>query len=195
MPVRAAPLQSYNPTVRLFFCVELEESVREALGQLARAVRARFSQGSWVAQDNLHITLRFLGEVEERRLGELTQLGQALAQAHRPFTLTLDQWGAFPAPRRARVLWVGPGRPVREFAQLAEDCEQEVQKLGFPPERNAAVPHVTLARFRQPADVQAVLQTVFSPIPVRVDAVTLMRSELRPQGPRYTPVARWDLQG
>jgi len=182
--------------VRLFFCVELPDAVRADLGRAARGLRARIGVGKWVAEENLHITLRFLGEGDADVLAAVRNLGQAVAAETLPFELLLDRLGAFPSPHRARVLWAGPTRESAPFSELARRIEQAVTGLGFPAERREAAPHVTLARLRVPQDVAAVVTTVsLAALTAPVERLTLMRSELRPQGPVYTPVERWRFGG
>lgn len=179
--------------MRLFYCVELPSTVRAALTQRARALQGRIRAGTWVAEENLHITVRFLGEVGEDLLPALCDLGSAGARRVAPFELVLDRLGAFPSPGRARVVWTGPTVDSGPFAILAQRIEEDVQRLGFPPEGKPAHPHVTLARLWIPQDVASILGGA-SPVLARVDRLTLMRSELRPHGPLYTAVARWPLE-
>lgn len=182
--------------MRLFYCVELPDDVRATLARSTRPFQVRIRGAAWVVEPNLHITLRFLGEVGEDLLPALRDLGGSVASETVPFELSLDRLGAFPSPGRARVLWVGPTKDSAPFAILAQRIEEDVGVLGFPPERKSAHSHVTLARLRIPQDLAAVVEgTALPPLRARVDALTLMRSELRPQGPLYTAVARWSLGG
>ena len=183
--------------MRLFFCVELEKPVRDALTGIAARLKGRLGAGvKWVARDNLHITVRFLGEVEDSLAEGLAEVGGEVARATAPFSFPLTGLGAFPTPRRARVIWAGPGEPSPPFAQLARRVEAGVQALGFPPERKEAVAHITLARLKPPRDVAAALSEIAVPeLEVEVHSLTLMRSRLTPQGPIYTPLRRWELEG
>ncbi len=170
--------------------------MQEALAQQANALRRQSRAGTWVAPNNMHLTLRFLGEVPEAQTTQLQAVGYAVAQSSESFNLTLTRLGAFPSPRRARVLWAGTDKENPQFATLARRLEESVQRLGFPPEEKDPVPHVTLARFRPPVDLTPVLAgQVLAPLVVAARELTLMHSELRPQGPVYTPVARWPLGG
>jgi len=182
--------------MRLFYCVELSDGVRATLARSARPLQIRIRGATWVAEDNLHITLRFLGEVGEDLLPALGDLGGAIASETAAFELPLDRLGAFPHPGRARVLWAGPTTDSVPFAILAQRVEEDVQALGFPPERKPAHPHVTLARLRIPQDLASVVEGTTLPVlRAPVGGLTLMRSELRPQGPLYAPVERWRLGG
>lgn len=182
--------------MRLFYCVELPADVRATVARTTRPLQTRIRGATWVSEDNLHITLRFLGQVGEDLLPALRDLGEGIARETTPFDLSLERLGAFPHPSRARVVWVGPTAESAPFAILAQRVEDDVQTLGFPPERRPAHPHVTLARLRIPQDLAALVEgTALPPLRTTVDSLTLMSSELRPQGPLYTPVARWPLRG
>lgn len=183
-------------SVRLFYCVELGDDVRAGIARTARSLQARIRAGIWVAPENLHVTLRFLGEVGESLVPSLEKLGAEASSQLTPFELRLDRFGAFPSPARARVLWAGPAVDSAPFAALAHRIEEGVQALGFPPERRPAHPHVTLARLRVPQDLAPVIAGAPPPdLQAWVDDLTLMASEIRPEGPLYTPLARWSLGG
>ena len=186
----------YNRFVRLFFCLELSEEVKRALAEVAKRCQRALGEGKWVPAENYHLTVRFLGEVEEGKLPDLLNLGAGVANKVSPFSLTLEVLGGFPSPKRARVLWAGPKAESPEFLKLVELTEESLQRLGFPPEGKEALPHVTLARFKIPKDLSALLVKENLAIPrVEVESLTLMRSELRPEGACYTPISRWPLGG
>lgn len=176
--------------------MELEEGVRQALAELARRCRAALGDGSWVSPENYHLTVRFLGEVAEEKLPGLLELGAKAAKEAGPFSLKLEILGGFPQNKAARVLWVGPKTESLEFEKLCHRVEEAVQALGFPPEKKAPVAHVTLARFKNPKDLRPLLAKESVVIPeVRLGSLTLMRSELRPEGAKYTPLASWKFGG
>jgi len=182
--------------MRLFYCVELDQNAREALGRLIEELRRRLPQGKWVPPGNLHLTVRFLGEVEEEQLPGLLELGQRVAAESEPSSLILKVISAFPSPRRARVLWVGPLDGDQGFLDLCRRVEAGVRALGFPPETKEPRAHVTLVRFRRPQDLSPYLGDIqLEALDVPVQVLTLMRSELRPEGARYTPIERWELGG
>lgn len=186
----------YNPFVRLFFCLELSAEVKRAIAAVAKRCQKALGGGSWVPEENYHLTVRFLGEVEDGKLPDLLSLGADVARKVSPFSLALEVLGGFPSSKRARVLWVGPKEESPEFLRLVELTEESLQRLGFPPEGKGALPHVTLARFKIPKDLSVILAKENLAIPrVEVESLTLMRSELRPEGARYTPISRWPLGG
>lgn len=183
--------------MRLFFCLELPEDVRAKLAGVSARLATRLGTGvRWVVQENLHVTLRFLGEVAPEHQDALAEAATRIAESEARVRLALDRLGAFPTPRRAHVVWAGSEAPCPAFKSLAGALEDALTALGFEREARAPVPHVTLARLRIPRDVAAALSSVRPPaMTVELASLTLMRSELDPQGPRYTPLERFALGG
>ena len=151
---------------------------------------------AWVAEANLHVTVKFLGNVDEARLGDVSAALQRAAIVP-PFEVAIRGLGAFPAASRPRVLWAGaPESPT--FTRLAEDVDRALVALGFPPEARGFTPHVTLGRVREPrrdvALTQALEAAAARPFgTLRVDRVSLMRSDLSPRGALYTQLAAFPL--
>jgi 2'-5' RNA ligase len=179
-------------TMRAFFALPLDPEVRAAIGRVAAPLqRATRSAATWVDPENYHVTLRFLGDIDPRSTAALRELAVAAARECAPFELSLQTLGAFPSVERARVLWVGGATPDA-FRALAASIERGVVAQGFPPEPKPAVAHVTIARLKAPPDDrlrEAVARAGSLALGiVRPREVALVESELRPGGPRYTPL-------
>ncbi len=182
--------------MRLFFCVELPDEVRGLLAETGNQLKRKLGSAKWVNPENLHITLRFLGEMGEDAAVEAQQLAAGVAGEFEPFHLKLTTLGAYPRPERARVLWAGAAEGDERFTSIAQGLEEVAQAVGLPPERRRPSPHATLARFRSPCDVAHVIAPLpRGPLTVPVDEVVLMSSVLGPRGPTYRPVARLPLGG
>lgn len=153
---------------------------------------------AWVAPDNLHVTLKFLGSVAPDRLDAIIEAVGRVARAAAPFAVVVQGLGAFPTPARARVIWAGITAGATELAVLAARVEEALAPLGFDRETRAFSAHVTLGRVRAPRrDPRLVcaLERAGSAEFGRfeVDRLWLMRSELSPLGARYTPLESWPL--
>ena len=147
---------------------------------------------AWVAADNLHITLKFLGGVEDTRLSDVADAVGAAADV-RAFDVELRGLGAFPTPTRPRVIWAGTA-DAPAFAELAAGVDRALVALEFPPEERGFTPHVTLGRVREPrrdpALASALTAGATRPFGMfRVARVSLMRSDLSSRGARYTELA------
>lgn len=134
--------------MRAFIAIDLPETVRSALRREQAAVRAVCPDARWTRPEGIHLTLKFLGEITEAQVREVTE---ALARPARieTFSVEVKGFGFFPDARRPRVLWAGvEASPA--LKQLAQEVEDSMQKLGFPREDRPFRPHLTLARFGNP---------------------------------------------
>jgi 2'-5' RNA ligase len=182
---------------RLFFAVELPREIREAVAAYAARLRREFlaARASWPRPESLHLTLKFLGEVEAIRLDALHHAAAAAADWLAPFELTIDGTGTFPPRGAARVLWLGVRDDSGQLSRLQLRLDEECARVGFPRESKPFRPHLTLARARafQRAEIVAARDeahrgTPFGPHAFQVTGFVLMRSELGPGGSRYTPL-------
>lgn len=179
---------------RLFVAVALPDEVRHALAaHLAAALGERPLPGRPVAPRNWHLTLRFLGKVDETGY-DLLLRGLDRAELGPAFRLAFGGLGAFPRPRRATVLWLGIDEGAEELTRLAVTVETAAGDAGFLPEERPFHPHLTLSRIRPHQDVTATIDAVPGfPGRVAVDDVVLFRSHLQAGPPRYEIMERFAL--
>jgi 2'-5' RNA ligase len=184
-PTLPEPGPRNAPPLRVFFALWPDAGVRDALSALARDTAAQ-ARGRAPLAGNLHLTLAFLGDVAAPRIAALQAIGPAVASAVGPFTVTLDRVGAF---GNGGTAWVGASAPPRELERLAQLLTGALAKDGFPTERRAFHPHVTLARrCRHPTGTGIIVS-----IEWRVERITLNASERAPTGPRYRELGAWSL--
>lgn len=171
--------------LRLFTAVRVPEAQLEWLDDAVAELRS-LPGARWTAVANQHVTLNFLGWVEAALLGQVTAAVEAVAGRHRRARVSLAGLDAFPRPRRARVLWAGIDDPEGLLPALANDLAQELRAVGYEPEERVYTAHLTLARFKTPRSLDALLPPLPEPPgPFDVDRVTLFRSRLGPSGARY----------
>jgi 2'-5' RNA ligase len=168
------------------------------LAQEIDALRPHAGAIAWVAPDNLHITLKFLGSLDEARLADVVATIASVVTTP-AFDVLLRGLGAFPAPARPRVIWAGAA-DAPAFTDLATALEGGFAGLGFPPEERGFTPHVTLGRVREPRRDPALAAMLCAAATrpfgtLRVARVSLMRSDLSPRGARYTELHGWPLAG
>jgi len=183
--------------VRSFVAVPLDAAAQRALVALERELARAAPELKWVDPELMHLTLKFLGDVAEERLPEVTSAVRAALAPFRAFDVQLSGAGAFPDPAHARVLWAGAGAGTPELASLARAVEEAVEPLGFERESREWRAHVTLSRvktrLREPAKLQEALAAPHELPRFRVDRVHLMKSEQSPRGLSYTPLATMEL--
>jgi 2'-5' RNA ligase len=195
----AGPVPEAGDRVRSFVAVLLPDGLRARVEAAAAALRRRASGVSWVRVENLHLTLRFLGAIDEATRDRAQAALAEAAGASGPFSVTLGGFGAFPSPRAARVFWVGLLAGSAPLAALHARVEQALAARGVPPEGRPFHAHVTLGRARDPRGLRGLDDALgAAPAPIgetRVEAVHLMRSDLHPAGVRYSVLARLPLTG
>ena len=175
--------------IRLFIAIDLPEAVKDVLAETA----VRLSQNvpnraiRWVSHDQMHLTLRFLGDTAVSQLPDLQQELAKLATQYQPFQLWLRGAGAFPNPKRPRVVWAGLAGDLMPLRKMQADIEEWVVASGWSPEKWSYNPHLTLGRVKDPQQVRGLnWDTKLEEVGFGVTAVQLMQSELRPSGPVYT---------
>lgn len=179
--------------VRCFIAVDVEEpSVLDGLGRLQAGLEGTGADLKCVERENIHLTLRFLGDVREGLLGELKNLVTGLS--FEPFKMVLEGVGAFPNLRRPRVIWVGVTEGVSELTGIFNRLESGLVGLGFKPEGRGLSSHITLARVRSGKNRDRLVEQVrthgdesFGAFEVR--HIRLKKSVLTPRGPIYSTIA------
>ena len=173
----------------------------EALDVLAAAVeplRIAAPELRWTGRESWHLTLAFLGEVDEGLVAELSIRLERAAARHTQQRLSIAGGGAFPSAGRARVVWAGIRADSRALAALAGSVAAGARRAGAPPpdEGRKYHPHLTLARCRQPADVRNLTSVLAQAIGPEwtADAIHLVRSNLTGSSPRYEEVGAWPLR-
>lgn len=184
--------------VRSFIAIELPDRVKRGLRELQAQLKAG-SQApiKWVDPANIHLTLKFLGNVAADRLDEITTAMTQAVQGTPSFSLEIKELGVFPNPRRVQIVWVGLSGEVEKLARLQQRIESELEKLGFAPENRRFTPHLTLARLRDRATPeerqklgQLIAETEFDAVPsFTADSVKLMKSQLTREGPIYSQIS------
>jgi 2'-5' RNA ligase len=179
--------------MRLFVALEIPEAVRREVARRVAGLRERLPRARWVDTDILHLTLLFLGQVEEERVpGLAAALREAFAK-HPPLELRLAGGGTFPPRRPARVAWVGMEAPEDLAALQADASAAAVAAIGFEPEDRPYHPHVTLARCEPfwPRDAADKFTAAFPGAvgqPWVADHGILFESKLSPRGAKYRAV-------
>jgi 2'-5' RNA ligase len=175
--------------LRLFIAMPLPPEVERELDRLLAHLRPKSNNVKWVPAKNIHLTVKFLGDTDEKIVGKITSAIDEVATQYQPFVTTLDQVGAFPNLRRPRVIWIGGSEPIEDAARLALDIDHRMGKLRFEKEKRPFKPHLTLGRVRQGRRVDELadyLQTFeLEPIPLTLDRVVLFKSTLTPRGAIY----------
>jgi 2'-5' RNA ligase len=190
--------------LRLFIAISVPEEIKARLAALQREWRERLGRSSvsWTRPENLHLTLRFLGDVSSNRLDDLTGALAAAIAPQAPLLLAVTGLGFFPNTRRPRVLWAGIRDEAGELPELARRIATATDSFSRQPAEERFAGHLTLARIRRSGgDGSTTLDQYIQETAARAvgswraESVELVRSELHPVGSRYTTLARLPLAG
>jgi RNA 2',3'-cyclic 3'-phosphodiesterase len=182
--------------IRTFIGIDVGKPIRDRLVALQESLARSGAEVKWVERDNLHVTLLFLGEVDEREVPAVCKVvGEEVAK-HQPFTMSIETAGCFPNPRRPRVLWVGVGEGAQGVCALHDGLESPLLDLGcYRREDRRYTPHVTLGRVRGDRPPETLNQTLAKNAAWKggdtiVREVHVMSSQLGREGPVYTVLSR-----
>ncbi len=183
---------------RTFISLELDEALQRYLDGLIRKVAAELPRLSWVKPAGIHLTLAFLGELNDDELIQAAAAAEQAARGAAPFAYRLSHLGIFGSPRQPRVLWMGIAEPSGRLQQLQRTLTQELQRRSFAVDTRPFSPHLTLARCKVslPAEEQGRLQRILhsrqlTPSPLyHVRQVSVMKSDIARTGATYTSL--WD---
>ncbi len=180
-------------TIRAFVALKLPADIIEHAAGLQSALKAQGFRLRWVKPQNMHLTLKFLGDIPAAEADDVGQAVQRASHGTRPLALSVQGMGVFPGIKRPRVLWIGLAGQVEALQQLSSRIEDELADLGFARENRGFKAHLTLARFKEGVAPKDLLQAFeelgnFAPKPFAAEHLVLYKSDLRPQGAIYTPL-------
>ena len=183
--------------MRCFIGIPVEEW-RGELSRLLEKIKRGTREVKWVKAENLHVTLKFLGEIEEEMVGKIKKTLAESLQDVTAFSLTAGALGAFPSLSSPRIIWLGIGEGKEKIEKIFKKIERGLTEFGISPEARKYHPHITLGRVKRRADKgwwKGVLNTKLPRFPrMVVREVVLYQSCLHPEGPEYKPIGRYNLE-
>jgi 2'-5' RNA ligase len=177
--------------IRSFIAIELEQRIIEELKKIEDNLKSTKADVKWVNPSSLHLTLKFLGGIDEGMIEKIAEKAKQVAKRYASFTLKVSDIGTFPPGRSPRVVWIGVGEETGRLSQLQDEIEQEMSNLGFEREQRRFTPHLTLGRVRSPKGREELLKKIEEGKGINlgefsVKGFHLFRSDLYPQGAVYT---------
>jgi len=183
--------------IRTFLALDLEASIRDHLASAVRGLPEADAKIRWVATENLHVTLKFLGDVPDGDVPAVCHAVSELAGRIEPFDFDVSGLRCVPPAGKVRMVWAAARGSADRLATLFREAESALGELGFPRERRGIHPHVTLGRVKLVRDAAALraaaaryAETLFGT--QHASGIVVYRSELTPRGPLYTPMAHGD---
>jgi RNA 2',3'-cyclic 3'-phosphodiesterase len=181
--------------MRTFIAVELNREARGTVNRYIDSLREYIKDVKWVAEENLHITIKFLGEIKENDLGKLKENVEKTAALFGPFVLTLADTGFFPGEKAARVVWIGADGGIDHLLELFQELENNLENIGFDREEKTFSPHLTIGRAKR--DRKIIINEnfpEFDSITIDVKSISIMKSTLTPDGPIYERIFKTDFK-
>ena len=181
--------------MRVFIAIDLPNDIRKQLKELQHAFRPLSNAARWVAPESIHITLKFLGEVPEKRIEQIDDALTGLTW--KPFTIAVHGVGFFPGARSPRVFWAGMDAPTMQ--ELTEELDARMDRIGFEKEKRAFRPHITLARAKT-SRIEAALVAASGKYnehnfgSFTADRIFLVQSTLKSTGAVYTKLKEYPLE-
>lgn len=170
--------------IRSFIALPLPQEVQSAIDEISRQLASQSQGVKWVKPENIHLTLRFLGDTDPEKVPALSAGLDQIAAQQVPFCLRLGQCGAFPNLRRARVLWVGLEEEGENLHRLRHAVEELAHSLGWEQETQEFKPHLTLGRVREGGSISQEIPAI-PPLEFQADKIEFIESCLKPEGPQY----------
>ena len=187
--------------IRSFLAFELPYEIKNIVLDVSKDARKSLLNVKWVKVDNIHLTVVFMGNIRGEDITHIKLAVKKVCMEFGPFEISLKGSGVFPNSRRPRVLWLGLDGEIKRMSFLRDNLQKRLKDFGVEQEKRIFRPHLTLGRFRKGGgndfsldDILSKYKDVESP-PCRLNEVVLYKSELRPEGAKYTKLESWLLDG
>jgi 2'-5' RNA ligase len=187
--------------IRSFLAFELPKEIEEIVARTSLEMRQYRLDVRWVRPANIHLTIVFMGDVDPDRLAAIEDALDPVCRGQNPLRIALKGTGVFPNSRRPNVVWIGLAGDLEEMSRFRDALQDQLAPFGIRKERRAFKPHLTLGRFRRGSTSGGDLDRALSRFAdlesavCRLERITLFRSDLKPEGPIYTRLKHWALQG
>jgi len=186
--------------IRSFLAFELPVEIREQIRVISKELKKMALPVRWVTVDNIHLTILFLGSVDEDKISDIEEKVNEVVKGFSAFKTKLNAVGAFPHWKKPRVIWIGLSGDIGRLSNLRNELQEELKVLGFIPEKRPFRPHLTLGRFKGPIDRDEDMKWILDRYRdinsdlYQLNELILYKSDLKPDGPVYTKMATWPLR-
>jgi 2'-5' RNA ligase len=186
--------------IRSFLAFELPDKIKKEVTRISGEIKKTGLNAGWVKPGNIHLTVIFLGDIDEKDIPDIISSMDNMVVKHEPIDILLGGMGLFPDIRKPRVLWLGLNGEIERLSSLRDDLQKPLELYGVKQEKRSFKPHLTLGRFRKPVKEKSLLQRVLedygdiSGPDGRLDELMLFKSELKHGGSVYTKLHSWPLR-
>jgi 2'-5' RNA ligase len=184
--------------LRLFIAIEIEKKIKERILEFFNHLKETDTYIRWVAYENLHVTVKFIGEVDPTILPPLVKSLKSVASHFKPFRIQIENVAVFPTARKPRILFVGLGDKENNLVNIFEEIETQIEEFGIKRELRRYVGHITIGRIKSQKNIHKLFELLPSCSDrffgqETVNHFSLKQSELTPKGPIYSTLNRFTL--
>ncbi len=187
-----------SPLIRAFIAVELDNQIKEELARVQEILKTSQADVKWVEPINLHLTLKFLGQIANKKVEKINQVLKNPLCDFSSFPLTIKSLGAFPKINYPRVIWAGAFSPENKLKSLADLVETKLVSLKFPKEKRDFETHITLGRVKSAKNrsklIELMEEAKVQEKEMMVTSLTLFESQLSSRGPQYLAISKINLK-
>lgn len=181
--------------IRTFVAIELSQEIKENLKEIQEELKKTNADVKWVKPENIHLTLKFLGSISAQQISEIATELKSRLMGFGSFSIEVAKVGSFPEKGRLRVIWAGIGTGSQEAIQLQSKVEDSLKRFNFPQEDRLYTPHLTIGRARSPHNIKTLQELLITKSSVQfgkmvVEDISVIRSDLKPDGPIYTTLEK-----
>ena len=185
--------------MRTFIAVELPEEIKSKIGKTVTELKKLEAGVKWVEEKNVHLTLKFLGEVKDNDIERLKSLVKDVLADKKIFEMSLEGFGTFPGGKTPRVVWVGVEKGKEKLKKIADPLEKTLSKSGFRKEKREFSSHITIGRVKEKRNIEELKKAIEEKKNAKfgkslVGHITIMKSTLSRKGPTYEAVERVKLK-
>ncbi|HNQ51410.1 MAG TPA: RNA 2',3'-cyclic phosphodiesterase [Candidatus Omnitrophota bacterium] len=192
--------------MRTFIAITLPPDVKDAVGRLQNKLKTSGADVKWVSPANIHLTLKFLGDIDEITKNSVSEALRLIAANSSDFTIRLGSIGAFPSIRSPRIIWIGLAEGHAQARSIVDQIETGLEDIGIPKEARPFSSHITIARVRSKKNIDLLIDGIagldktltvsgeFKAGGFKAGKLTFFKSTLTPQGPVYEILQETDLK-
>ncbi|RLB12928.1 MAG: RNA 2',3'-cyclic phosphodiesterase [Deltaproteobacteria bacterium] len=187
--------------IRSFLAFEIPPEIRDTLALIYNGLRETALNVRWVKQENIHITVIFMGNVDEKNIVPMAKVLEKACNKYAPFMIRIKGAGVFSNLRNPRVLWIGVDGDIKRMRYFRDRLQKDLKAFGIKEEKRRFTPHLTVGRFKRGFNQGAKLKELIekyrdiASADAMLKELVLFKSELRPEGAIYTKLNSWPLQG
>jgi len=179
--------------IRCFVAIEIPDNIKKEIDQYIYNLKKISSEVKWIKASSMHITLKFLGEIESGLYNRVGDSLKSVNEVSNPFKIQIKDFGAFPNSKKPRVVWLGLNpNPGDSLTKLFNWIDGKTAELGFERENRKFSPHLTLGRIKYPGNYSSIFEYMennsLKDLEFTATQIVLMRSQLRPAGAHYTVI-------